>query len=72
MPGMSGPSLAAQLTREFPALRVLYMSGYTDGAIASHGVLQSGVVLLRKPFTRDDLGRGVEEALMGEAVSVRG
>jgi PAS domain S-box-containing protein len=72
MPGMSGPSLAAQLSREFPALRVLYMSGYTDGAIASHGVLDSGVVLLRKPFTRDDLAHAVEDALIGEAANVHG
>jgi hypothetical protein len=41
-------------------MRVLYMSGYSDGVIANHGVVEAGISILRKPFTRDELVRGVE------------
>ncbi|HET7604400.1 MAG TPA: response regulator, partial [Gemmatimonadales bacterium] len=55
MPGMSGKELAVALVRRRPGLRVLYMSGYTDDAIAEHGVLEPGIALLEKPFTHDGL-----------------
>jgi two-component system, cell cycle sensor histidine kinase and response regulator CckA len=63
MPGMSGRALADELSPLRPEMRVLYMSGYTDGAIADHGVLESGISVLHKPFTRDELMRRVEEVL---------
>jgi CheY-like chemotaxis protein len=63
MPGASGPELTRQLAKRYPALRVVYMSGYTEDAIVEHGVLHSGVALLHKPFTSDTLGRKVREAL---------
>ena len=63
MPGASGPELTRQLAARFPALKVVYMSGYTDDAIVDHGVLNPGVLLLPKPFTSETLGRKVREAL---------
>ena len=63
MPGMSGRALATQLTGLRPGTRVLYMSGYTDGAVATHGVLESGITFLRKPFTRTELTERVDEVL---------
>ena len=63
MPGMSGRELAGALAPSFPAMKILYMSGYTDGAVAVRGVLESGILILRKPFTRDQLMRSVENAL---------
>jgi PAS domain S-box-containing protein len=58
MPGMNGRVLAQALVATRPALRVLYMSGYTDDVIAQSGVLDSGTLLLEKPFTaRALLGR---------------
>jgi hypothetical protein len=42
---------------------VLYMSGYTDSAIADHGVLESGTHLLHKPFTEETLIQKVREVL---------
>jgi hypothetical protein len=44
-------------------MKVLYTSGYTDGAVATHGVLESGVVILRKPFSRVQLQQNVGEML---------
>ena len=51
MPGMSGRELAETWSPRDPRLRVLYMSGYTDDVIAYRGVLESGILLLDKPFT---------------------
>jgi two-component system, cell cycle sensor histidine kinase and response regulator CckA len=48
-------------------MRVLYMSGYTDGVIAARGVLESGTLILRKPFTQDELAQCVEGVLVGVA-----
>jgi CheY-like chemotaxis protein len=63
MPGRSGPELAGDLASARPGMRVLFMSGYTDGAIAAHGVLESGILILRKPFTRHQLTQTIGEVL---------
>jgi CheY-like chemotaxis protein len=52
MPEMSGKDLADLLTAERPALRVLYMSGYTEDDIAAHPGVGHFVP---KPFSLDDL-----------------
>jgi CheY-like chemotaxis protein len=63
MPGASGPELTRQLVGQRPALKVIYMSGYTEQGIVHHGVLKPGVAFLHKPFTSDDLGRKIREVL---------
>lgn len=66
LPGMDGRSLFNKLYERMPDLRVLYMSGYTDNAIVHHGVLDSQVCFLQKPFTIGGLGAKVREALRGQ------
>jgi signal transduction histidine kinase/CheY-like chemotaxis protein len=61
--GMSGPELATRARRRAPSLRVLFMSGYVDAAVARGGPIASGASFLQKPFTADGLGRKVREAL---------
>ena len=63
MPQMSGRDLAARLRSLQPALKVLYMSGYTDDMLAHHGVLEPNVYLLPKPFAPDELGAKLREVL---------
>jgi CheY-like chemotaxis protein len=63
MPGVSGPELTRQLLERRPSLKVIYMSGYTDDAIVHHGVLDSGIAFLHKPFTSEALGRKMREVL---------
>jgi len=58
MPGrLNGRQLAAEMTRRRPSLKVLFTSGYTENAIIHHGRLDSGVLLLAKPYRKLDLAR---------------
>jgi PAS domain S-box-containing protein len=52
---MSGPELVERLSATHPALKVVYMSGYTGELIAEREVLKRGIMLLEKPFTRTAL-----------------
>jgi two-component system, cell cycle sensor histidine kinase and response regulator CckA len=63
MPVMSGAALATQLRQLRPELEVLYVSGYTDGTVGAHGVLESGAFFLQKPFTSDQLVRKLRSVL---------
>ena len=55
MPGMNGRLLAERLTGAFPRLKVLFMSGYTENAVAPRGVVEKGTAFIQKPFGADDL-----------------
>jgi CheY-like chemotaxis protein len=66
MPGASGPELTQQLVDRRPALKVVYMSGYTEDAIVHHGVLKPGISFLHKPFTSEALGRKLRGVLDGQ------
>jgi two-component system, cell cycle sensor histidine kinase and response regulator CckA len=57
MPGMRGPELASRVVELFPSIRVIYMSGYTDGAPLGNRPL------LKKPFTVEALLQSVRDAL---------
>ena len=63
MPRLGGPELARRLQPLRPDLRVLFMSGYTDGDISSYGSLGSETALLQKPFQPIVLARRVREVL---------
>ena len=63
MPGMSGPELAKNLQDLCPETRSLFMSGYTDSSIVRDGVLEQGVCLISKPFSRAALLQKVQELL---------
>jgi PAS domain S-box-containing protein len=63
MPQMTGPELAQHLAPLRPAMKVLYMSGYTSDALAQRQVVDPGTPFLQKPFTPDALARKVREVL---------
>jgi CheY-like chemotaxis protein len=63
MPGMTGKALAEEISQTRPGLKILFISGYTDEAIASHGILDPGVAFLQKPFSPMALARKVRLVL---------
>ena len=63
IPGISGAELANLMTDRWPEIRVLFMSGYTDGMLADHGVDGDEIQFLRKPFATYELLRAVAAIL---------
>jgi CheY-like chemotaxis protein len=55
MPGLTGREVVDELRRSLPGIPALFVSGYTQDAIAQRGVLDSGVEFLPKPFTPSTL-----------------
>ena len=65
MPGMSGWELGQRLRELGPWQRILFMSGYSDEVLSDHGVRESSIALLPKPFTTNELARAVRRILGG-------
>ena len=63
MPGMRGPEVAKRLGAQRKGVKVLYMSGHTDGAVLQDAALDISQWFLQKPFSLDTLGRKVREIL---------
>jgi two-component system sensor histidine kinase EvgS len=63
MPEMNGRDLAEKLQADHSNLKVLFMSGYTANVIAHHGVLDTDVHFIQKPFSNKDLAVKVRKAL---------
>ena len=52
VPGdLNGQDVARQLLAIRPEIKVLYMSGYVDEAVAQYGIIDSGATFLQKPFS---------------------
>lgn len=65
MPNESGPVMAAGLVKNYPHLRVLYMSGYTGDELGEHGYIRRDTTLIRKPFTIEELLDKIRDVLSG-------
>ena len=63
MPDMNGRALAERLVDLCPAVRVLFMSGYSDEAVHHHGVIRPDSAFVEKPFTALTLTAKVRELL---------
>jgi CheY-like chemotaxis protein len=64
MPGaMNGRQLADEVQKIKPGSKVLYTSGYTEDAIIHHGRLDSGVLLLAKPYRKSEMAVMIRTAL---------
>ncbi|WP_246046615.1 PAS domain S-box protein [Chlorobaculum thiosulfatiphilum] len=63
MPEMNGTDLSSKLSTISPGFRVLFMSGYSADVVASHGVENPLVNVIRKPFTFKALADKVRETL---------
>jgi CheY-like chemotaxis protein len=63
MRGMSGPELVSRLNVSHPTLRFVFMSGYTGELISDHELVDRGIPILEKPFTRATLLKTLDNAL---------
>jgi CheY-like chemotaxis protein len=65
MPGLRGPEVAKRLNSSRPSMKVLYMSGYTEGGFGSGSEeeLSPTALLLQKPFKLDHLAAKIREVL---------
>ncbi len=60
--GIRGDDLAAEVRRDFPAMRIVYTSGYADSALPDKILSDQDAPLLRKPYRRAELAAAVRKA----------
>jgi len=63
LPGMNGRKLAREVEALCPGIRVLYASGYSENVVIHHGVLDSGIEFIAKPYSIELLAQRVREVL---------
>ncbi len=63
MPRMNGRQLASELTAQFPDVKVLYMSGYTDETIFENGTMETNTHFLQKPVPTSELLAKIRQLL---------
>ena len=69
MPQLSGPQLVERYLAKFPAVSIMYMTGYVDD-LTMRLELDEDVILLRKPFGAGELARAVRSALDARRATV--
>jgi len=65
--GINGRQLADEVRKRWPAVKVLFTTGYARNAIVHHGRLDPDVQLVLKPFTQSALAEKVRSVLDGIA-----
>jgi PAS domain S-box-containing protein len=65
--GMNGRQVADGARAVRPGLKVLFITGYAENAVLSHGHLEPGMHVLTKPFTIDALTSRIRELITGKA-----
>lgn len=63
MPQMSGPEFVDRLATVSPGMKVIFMSGYTDGAIIHQRMIEDNQIFLSKPFSAAEMLDKVRLAL---------
>jgi two-component system sensor histidine kinase EvgS len=63
MPEMSGKALAEKIKETRPAIKDLFMSGYTANVISQRGILNKGVQFIQKPFSVRDIAIKIRAVL---------
>ncbi len=63
MPAINGKELYEEIAEQYPDIKVLYISGYTDDIIGQRGILEEGINFIEKPFSSKTLAAKVREVL---------
>ncbi|HEX7006120.1 MAG TPA: response regulator [Alphaproteobacteria bacterium] len=69
LPGIEGIALYEVLTRRFPDLKAIFITGHIDDQIRADAKRVRAVALLEKPFTDELLLDSVDRALAAAAAS---
>ncbi len=72
MPGMSGGQLAELLAERYSAMKVLFVSGYSEKVVLRHKILDVQTNFLQKPFTLKSLGTKIRDVLGHALASTAG
>ncbi|HEY0203028.1 MAG TPA: ATP-binding protein [Acetobacteraceae bacterium] len=63
--GMNGRQVADAARMVRPGLKVLFITGYAENAVLSHGQLEAGMHVLTKPFAMEALARRITTLVVG-------
>ena len=63
LPGMTGHDLALKLTKAFPAIKCLFMSGHPADVVATRGLLAADLHFIAKPFSRESFAIKLRDVL---------
>ncbi len=63
MPDMNGPELASQVQQDQPAMKILFMSGYTASMLVDRGLLEAEQHFIAKPFSKQQLAEKIRHTL---------
>ena len=63
--GMNGRQMADAARMVRPKLKVLFITGYAENAVLSHGHLEPGMHVLTKPFAMEVLASRIKELITG-------
>ena len=66
MPGLTGPEVAQRARILRPEMRILFVSGFTNGALLHHGISEGKACFLQKLFSLSALGHKLREVLRME------
>jgi two-component SAPR family response regulator len=63
MPRKNGREILEEVRQSKPAIKVLFISGYTSNVMHEKGILEEGMDFIAKPFVKEKLLRKVREVL---------
>jgi len=69
--GMNGRQVADAGRAVRPELRVLFITGYAENAVLSHGQLDPGMHVLTKPFAMEALASRIKQLIAGSVGASR-
>ena len=64
LPGMDGGQVAEEARKLRPAVKILFITGFAEKAVLSHGHIEAGMSVLTKPFAMEALASRVKGLLL--------
>jgi len=62
--GMDGGQVAEAARKLRPAVKILFITGFAEKAVLSHGHIEAGMSVLTKPFAMEALASRVKGLLL--------